>query len=185
MAFIGNIDGVLDSSCGKVFNDLSETSKISDRLFGGELGAPKNNKKAEIDTVMQMMTDGKSIAETKAMLQEMTYWKWELAEEPQFGDSDDNIKPRRLRIRDNTAKRHEEKAIRESFQLLVDTAKIVDAHAIHGIIMTANKLNAEHGYRYSSYIDELDEVLRMKTTPQMHIDRIIVIHDNENVKIEK
>lgn len=169
MAFRDNIDGVLDSSCGKVFNDLSETPKFSDRLFGGKSGAPKNNKKAEI----------------KAMLQEMTYWKWEWEEEPLIGDSDDNIKPRRLRIRDNTAKRYEEKAIREVFQRLVDTAKIVDAPAIHGISKVAYKLNAAHGYQYQSYLDELDEVLQKKTTPQMYIGQINDIHGNENVKIEK
>lgn len=59
-----------------------------------------------------------------------------------------------------------EKVMRGTFQSLVNTAKIVGEGAIYGVVIAANRLNAEHGYRYLSYIDEIYEVLRMKTSPR-------------------
>ena len=59
--------------------------------------------------------------------------------------------------------------MRGTFQSLVNTAKIVGEGAIYGVVFAAYELNAEHGYRYSSYIEEIREVLRMKTSPRIQI----------------
>ena len=138
--------------------------------------------KDEIRTAFMMLMDGKSLDEIETAMQWAGYSMaeigtvlWEaqhLKQEWERGFRDLGAAMGRIpddmpagRVPDDMPAGYEEKAIRDYFQTLVDTAKIVDAHAIYGIIMVANKLNAEHGYRYPSYIAELDEVLRMKTNP--------------------